>query len=226
MSYSSRGDVLYQKRQFEVARKDYVKAVELDSTLTHASERLRELAVAQTPLSAPGLRLDTGTINEEISHQQDIEKLVELASQSCLQNGEDEQGLAALAGTKQWNAVGADELDKVSTATTTMVGGWTLTAEAGPVAIMQSRMKDSPSVYICSVTAKLASLHLLDDFRTAFESYFKVKIASPVERSADVTLRYWLPHRPICDAKTSVVMSNTRGTVTVRMLHGRKADGA
>lgn len=226
-SYSARGDVLYHLSRLEEARADYSKAIEFDAKLAHAADRLRELALPGTNRSSPSQAVGTATIAEEISHRQDLEKLLQLAGQSCLQNGEDEKSLSLLAANNGWSAISGAELTKVSTDATTMVGGWTFEAGGEPVAVMQSRVKDAPGVYICSVTVKLPSPHIIADFRTAFEDFFNVQIAAPVEQTtADTTLRYWVPHSSRCDAKTSVVLSRERGTVTVRMLHGRKADGA
>ncbi|MBR2536547.1 MAG: tetratricopeptide repeat protein [Hyphomicrobium sp.] len=224
-SYASRGDVFFEQRDFEKARNDYVKAIELDSSQKHAAERLRAMADARLP---PAVRptLDTSSVATEITHQNAVERLAQLAAQSCYQNGEDEQALQGLAAANTWTAVGSDELNRVSTAETTMVNGWTFTDAAGAVAVLQSKVKDAPGLYICSMTAKLLSPHMLDDFQAAFEKQFNTKPAGPIEKTADVTIRYWLPHTPTCDAKTTVVLSPERGTVTVRMLHGRKADGA
>lgn len=226
LSYSSRGDILYRQRDFEQARTDYLKAVELDSSLTHAADRLRVIAGAGLKPPAAVPNLDTSMIAAEVLHQQAIEHLVSLAKQACMQNGEEEQGLAALAAGKQWTAVEELELKKASNAATTMVNGWTFTEDIGSVAIMQSKMNAVPGVYVCSMTAKVGSPHMLEDFRTEFEKQFKTVPSSPVEQAVDTTIRYWLPHKTTCDAKTSIIMSRERGTVTVRMLHGRKADGA
>lgn len=226
LSYSSRGDVFYRQSDFEQARKDYLKAIELDSSLAHAAERLRALPIRNgSPVAAaPGI--NTSTIAAEISHRQAIARLVSLAGQSCLQNGENEKGLAALAAAKNWSAVGDIELKKVSNGTTTMVNGWTFSDEVGSVAVMQSKVNDAQGVYICSMTAKVGSPQAFEDFRAEFEKQLRAAPEGPVEQASDTTIRYWLPHKPTCDAKTSLVMSSERGTVTVRMLHGRKADGA
>lgn len=226
LSYSSRGDVFYQQNDFESARKDYLKAVELDSSLAHAAERLRTLPVRFGSADTTAQVIDSSAIKAEIFHRQAIARLVRLAGQSCLQNGESEKGLAAIAADRNWSAVGDIELKKVSSRITTMVNGWTFSDEVGSVAIMQSKMNDAPGIYVCSMTAKVSSPHLIEDFRTEFEKQFKTEPASPVEQSGDTTLRYWLAHKSTCDAKTTIIMSHERGTVTVRMLHGRKADGA
>jgi tetratricopeptide (TPR) repeat protein len=226
MSYSSRGDVLYRQHNFDQARQDYTKAVELDSSLAHAAERLRALPVRDGSPVAAAQSIDTSTIAAEISHRQAIARLVSLAGQSCLQNGENEKGLAALAAAKNWSAVGDIELKKVSNGTTTMVNGWTFSDEVGSVAVMQSKVNDAQGVYICSMTAKVGSPQAFEDFRAEFEKQLRAAPEGPVEQASDTTIRYWLPHKPTCDAKTSLVMSSERGTVTVRMLHGRKTDGA
>ena len=225
MSYSSRGDVLYRQHNFDQARQDYTKAVELDSSLAHAAERLRALPVRDGSPVAAAQSIDTSTIAAEISHRQAIARLVSLAGQSCLQNGENEKGLAALAAAKNWSAVGDIELKIASNGTTTMVNGWTFSDEVGNVAVMQSKVNEAKGVYICSMTAKVGSPQAFDDFRAEFEKQLRAPPEGPVEHASDTTIRYWLPHKPTCDAKTSLVMSSERGKVTVRMLHGRKADG-
>lgn len=226
MSYSSRGDVFFRLQKFDEARRDYEKAVALDSSLSHAANRLRVLAGGAPQPEGSGLGIDTSTITTEVSHQGMIEQLVELASTSCLQNGENEKGLAGVAAANGWSGVGEAELKRSSASSTTMINGWTFSTEAGPAAIMQSKVNDAADVYICSMTVKLASPPLASDFKSVFERKMKVTLASPLEQHRDTTLRYWLPHTRSCDAKTSVVISNERGVVTVRMLHGRKADGA
>lgn len=226
MSYSSRGDVYYHQHNFDRAREDYTKAVELDSSLEHAAERLRALVVGNTSSFAAAQSVDTSTIAAEISHRQATARLVGLAKQSCFQNGENENGLAALAATQNWSPVGKIELKKASNGITTMVNGWTFSDEVGSVAVMQSKVNDAQSVYICSMTAKVGSPQALEDFGAEFEMQLRAAPEGPVEKSSDMTIRYWLPHNPSCDAETWLVMSSEHGTVTVRMFHGRKADGA
>jgi tetratricopeptide (TPR) repeat protein len=225
ISYASRGDIFYRHGEFEQARKDYLKAVELDSSLSHAAERLRTIAVGTVEPAGPAQSVDTSTIATIVLHQQAIERLVRLAKEACLLNGEDEYGLAALAADGSWAAVGDVELKKASNALTTMVNSWTLSEAVGNVAIMQSKVNTAPGVYICSMTAKVGSPRILEDFRAEFEKQFKTAAARPVEQAGDTKLQYWLPHKAKCDAQTSIVMSLERGAVTVRMLHGRKADG-
>jgi tetratricopeptide (TPR) repeat protein len=225
ISYASRGDILYQQGEFEQARNDYSMAVELDPSLSHAAERLRAIAGGRVEPAAPAQSVDTSTIATIVLHQQAIERLVGLAKEACLQNGEDEYGLAALAADGSWAAVGDVELKKATNALTTMVNGWTLSEAVGNVAIMQSKVNTAPGVYICSMTAEVGSPRILEDFKAEFEKQLKTAAARPVEQAGDTKLQYWLPHKANCDAQTSIVMSLKRGAVTVRMLHGRKADG-
>ena len=226
LSYSSRADVFYLQRDFERAARDYAQTVKLDVSLAHAGERLRIIASREKMPSQTANSNETNTFANGVSQHGAIEQLVFLVRRACFDNGEDERGLKALAAGKNWTAVGENELRKASSQTTTMVNGWTFSGDVGSVAIMQSRVNNAPGLFICSMTARLATADLLKLVRTEFEKQFKATPTNPVEQANDSTIRYWLPHRPTCDAKASLIISREHRTITIRMLHGRKADGA
>lgn len=226
MAYASRGDVLFRQHELEQARQDYTKAVGLDASLAHAAERLRTLANGMTKPDLAEQGIDTTRIAAGIAYLQTIARLITLNDQACFQNGDSEEGLRAFAAKQQWADVGAIELKKVSNGTTTMVNGWTFNVEDGSVAVMQSKINDVKDVYVCSMTVKFSGPHTFGDFKAKFEKHFNAAPANLSEQGSGSTIRYWLPHKPSCDVKNSVIYSREDGTITVRMLHGRKADGA
>lgn len=149
-----------------------------------------------------------------------VEHLMELTYRTCFGHGADLNGLRAEANARGWKAASDRELKRHESAVAEMIGGWVFTDEFGSFAVMQSKLKEDPSAYICSVTAKLP-FDRHDQVKASFERRFAAALAQEADRSGKHIDRFLMtsPHKRPIDASIVYVRSN--GGVTINMIQGR-----
>lgn len=203
-SYVLRGEVLQKQGDLASAQADLERANELKRS---AAQVTMPLGRAESPA--------------QMAMEPILKGQISLLKSACWDNGENEAGLRTLAVQSNWKPVGEGELRRRSDNATIMIGGWTFAGTLGDAAVIQSRGALEPSVHVCSFTTRLTAPATERAVKLVFENAFKASTGETVEQPMESKFRYWLPHRPGCDARVSLIFLRSANTFTVRMLHGR-----
>lgn len=180
-------------------------------------------AVSALPLEGASLaHHDVATAQQQTG---DVEYLMELADRACFGHGDDLTGLQEEAKERGWKPVSAQELERRDTSASEMTGGWVFTNAFGSFAIMQSKFKDGPAAYLCSITTKLA-FHRHDQVKASFEQRFKAPLVQEGDRSGKHTDRFLITSPSKAPIDSSIVYVPSKGGITINMIHGRDSGPA
>lgn len=177
-------------------------------------------AVFSSPTSTAQAHHDAASAYIEIDR---VEHLMELAYRSCFGHGDDLDALRGEAKAHGWKTAADKELKRNESAVSEMIGGWIFTNSFGSFAVMQSKFKEGPSAYLCSITAKLP-FDRHDQVKASFERRFSAALAREADRSGKHTDQFSMTSPRKSPIEPSIVWS--RGGVTINMVHGPKSGEA
>lgn len=155
-----------------------------------------------------------------------VKSLVELASESCLERGDDPAALAKLAGERNWTLASDEELARHNNQFTRMVGGWHFSGRFSSYAILQSVNDSPPTVHVCSITTKLRDGRDLESFKTSFERRYSVLPDEILEKADGPSYRYWIARDQKNAVRVSLVSTLKGSMLTIRMIHGPRSQPA
>jgi len=176
--YFNRAIVHVRRRDLNKGLADYERAIASDGDDAEAAssrERLVTLLGSQRGNSHP-TDLDTAQIVTEIGHARHVEHFLRLASDSCMAHGDNLESLKALALAGKWKPATLEDLERGSTTSARIDGGWTFIDRFGTYALIRSRSNARPPVFVCSITAQPVSSHMFNDMTAGFESRFNVSL--------------------------------------------------
>lgn len=154
-------------------------------------------------------------------HETDeVEHLMELAYRSCFGHGDDLAGLQQEAKAHGWKTLADSELKRHTSPVSEMIGGWVLTNNFGSFAIMQSKFKEGPFAYLCSVTAKLP-FDRHDQVKLSFERRFATTLVQEADRSGKHIDRFLITSRQKSPIDSSIVYIRSKGGLTIHLNHGK-----
>ncbi len=151
----------------------------------------------------------------------EVEHLMELAYRTCFGHGDDLAGLQHEAKAHGWKALADSELKRHASRVSEMIGGWVFTNKFGSFAIMQSKFKEGPSAYLCSVTAKLP-FDRHDQVKSSFERRFAATVVRETDQSGKHIDRCLVTGPRKLPIDSSIVYVLSKGGITIHMTHGRE----
>ena len=164
--YVERGLILVTKGMTIEGRRDLELALRVSPENERALRGISKLKELIPTEVAPAEADNSNDLNE-MSRGRSVDLLLDLVEEACFKNGEDVAKLKALAENRAWTAATEEERSKSSSATGTLVNGWTNTTGLGSVAILQTLVEENPAAYVCSITTKIPSPQVYRDFTSA-----------------------------------------------------------
>jgi tetratricopeptide (TPR) repeat protein len=237
---SGRGLLYLSLGQRDEARRDLNSALRLNASDARAVQGLERLASDEDTI---GIQTAANPGATDDGHALIVEAFLSSIDDACFKNGEDVDGLRAIADQQDWRkATGfAEDADLVSDAPPggvncdqkrpscrhwlaarrgkTITNEWTGTTKFGKASMVHSRSPANASRAVCTVRTEGVSPHLYSDISSAFSRKYGAK---PVSNEVGVAqIKYWVPHRKNCDVETLLKIAPEARKLTVRMTHGQ-----
>lgn len=211
--FSNRLILRVKRGNMEQALEDYDRIIRLDIAAADNNGVRTRLDALLATVDASGLtELERKRrIVSELDHARTIESLLELTERSCIRLGDDTRNLATFADREGWQRASDAQLERESTPTTKITGGWTFShRRLGKIAVVQTRSARDPNLRSCLITARYGDPHWFEDFATLFSDRFQSPRLSIYERP-DRLISQQVVVRPD-QVRINVVLSQTTGT--------------
>lgn len=187
-------DALYNRAVVHGRLKDYTKAI-----ADYEAAAVKEVGAAEAIKArdrlmrlldrSPGEKgkalsfegIDPALVSTEIMHARLVEHVLRLSKSSCLSYGNDAPALQNFAREREWRSASPESLAKGHSLSGQPLNGWNFADRFGRYAVMQSTAKEE-AVTVCSLTTPMASHHLMEDFKTAFEAMFDIAVARDTKK--------------------------------------------
>lgn len=154
-----------------------------------------------------------------IQQTDDVEHLMELAFRTCFGHGDDLTGLQDEARARGWKAASKSELQRHDSKVSEMIGGWVFTNSFGSFAVMQSKFKEGPSAFLCSITAKFP-FDQHDQVKASFERRFKTALKREGDRSGKHFDAFSIKGPQNQAIAVSIDYVPSKGVLTINMIYG------
>jgi Tfp pilus assembly protein PilF len=219
-TYFNRAIVHVRRRDLEQALADYETAIGRDAEDQEAAAARQRLVDLLGGGKEAGLAtVDTAKITAEIAHARQVEHLLRLVVNTCIEHGDNLEGLKTLALVGKWKPAPSEDQIGRRGAAAQLDGGWTFRDRFGTYALVHSESSHKPPVYVCSLTTQPISSHLFDDVKVGFQAHFGVTPQDNAALPGQQVARYRLP-RGTGSLLTALAFTPKHGALTFRIYLG------